>query len=215
MTKPTRSQPATSSNNKQKERVPVVIQTQEIQSEEEQQEIQEEFQEEQEDQEEDQEENQPEQNMEEQFANNFGNLLTGLNALVNAMGQGNRETRYAKIADFYGDIQDPIGWLQDFENACQANAITDNRKIQIVGAYLKGAAATWLANKRIIANWPTQWNPVDNTANSQNASFTYQFKLQFRTQDRVYEWQRQLKERKQLPGESVEQYAAAIRELLR
>ena len=39
--------------------------------------------------------------------------------------------------------------------------------------------------------------------------------MQFRTQDRVYEWQRQLKERKQLPGESVEQYAAAIRELLR
>jgi hypothetical protein len=88
--------------------------------------------------------------------------------------------------------------------------------MQIVGAYLKGAAATWLSNKRLLGNWPTQWNPTNAAqAADQNASFTYQFKLQFRTQDRVYEWQRQLKERKQLSDESVEQYAAAIRELLR
>ena len=128
----------------------------------------------------------------------------------------NREARYAKITDFYGDTQDPVGWLQDFENACQANTISDNRKIQIVGAYLKGAAATWLANKRLLTHdWPTQWNPTNNQQVNQLASFTCQFKIQFRTQDRIYEWQRQLKERKQLPGESVEQYAAAIRELLR
>ena len=141
---------------------------------------------------------------EEEMDGNFQQLVNGLNNLVNALGQGNREAKYAKITDFYGDTQDPVGWLQDFENACQANAITDNRKMQIVGAYLKGAAATWLSNKRLLANWPTQWNPANAAlAADQNASFTYQFKLQFRTQDRVYEWQRQLKERKQLPGESV------------
>jgi hypothetical protein len=71
-----------------------------------------------------------------------------------------RETSFAKIVDFYDDTQDSIGWLQDFESACQANNITDVRKQQIVGAYLKGAARTWLANKRATtANWPTQWNP--------------------------------------------------------
>ena len=152
----------------------------------------------------------------EEMDQNFQQLVTGLNNLVNALGQGNREAKYAKITDFYGDTQDPVGWLQDFENTCQANAINDNRKMQIVGAYLKGTAAIWLANKRLIENWPTQWNPANaNHVADQNASFTYQFRLQFRTQDRVYEWQRQLKERKQLPGESVEQYAAAVRELLR
>ena len=57
---------------------------------------------------------------------NFQQLVTELNNLVNALGQGNREAKYAKINDFYRDTQDPIGWLQDFENACQANAISDN-----------------------------------------------------------------------------------------
>ena len=82
---------------------------------------------------------------------------------------------------------------------------------------MKGAAGTWLSNKRIgNANWPTQWNPANAAdAGHQAASFTYQFKEQFRTADRIYEWQQQLNDRQQLPNETVEQYAAAIRELLR
>ena len=114
-------------------------------------------------------------------APNFQQLLDGLNNLVNALGNNNnnnREARYAKITDFYGDTQDPVGWLQDFENACQANVISDNRKIQIVRAYLKGAAATWLANKRLLTHdWPTQWNPTNNQQVNQLASFTCQFKI--------------------------------------
>jgi uncharacterized iron-regulated protein len=49
----------------------------------------------------------------------------------------------------------------------------------------------------------------------QTASFTFQFEQQFQTVDKIYEWQQQLNQRKQLPTESVEQYSAAIRELLR
>ena len=154
----------------------------------------------------------------------FNQIVTGLTNLTNAIqaqaaapAPPAREASFAKIIDFYGDTQDPIGWLQDFETACQANNVTDVRKQQIVGAYLKGAAGTWLTNKRAtIANWPTQWNPnAPNDVNDQVALFTFQFKQQFRTVDKIYEWQQQLNQRKQLPTESVEQYSAAVRELLR
>ena len=148
--------------------------------------------------------------------NNLGNLAIAINAQVAAPAPA-RESSFAKIVDFYGDSQDPIGWLQDFESACQANNITDARKITIVGAYLKGSASTWLANKRMMtANWPTQWNPnTPGNIGDEQASFTSQFKLQFRTVEKIYEWQQQLNQRKQLPTESVEQYSSAIRELLR
>ena len=53
-----------------------------------------------------------------------------------------RELSFAKITDFFGDSQDPIGWLQDFESTCQANNVADARKTTIVGAYLKGSAGT-------------------------------------------------------------------------
>lgn len=148
----------------------------------------------------------------------FNTLVNGLGNLVTALnGQGRGEAKFAKIIDFYGDTQDPIGWLQDFESASQANNISAARKRQIVGAYLKGAAGTWLASKRVTnANWPTQWDPTDITQqNDQLASFTYQFKQKFRTVDKIYEWQQQLNQRKQLPTETVEQYSAAVRELLR
>ena len=45
----------------------------------------------------------------EEMEQNFQQLVTGLNNLVNALGQGNREAKYAKITDFYGDTQDPVG----------------------------------------------------------------------------------------------------------
>ena len=150
-------------------------------------------------------------------ANQFNNLITGLGNLVTSLNnQGCGEAKFAKITDFYGDTQDPIGWLQDFESASQANNISDARKRQIVGAYLKGAAGTWLASKRVTnANWPTQWDPNDITQQAdQLASFTYQFKQKFRTVDKIYEWQQQLNQRKQLPTETVEQYSATVRELL-
>jgi hypothetical protein len=155
--------------------------------------------------------------------NQFNNLMNDLANLSNAIQAQTaapappRELSFAKITDFFGDSQDPIGWLQDFESACQANNVADARKTTIVGAYLKGSAGTWLANKRMTTpNWPTQWNPA--TAGNQvdeAASFTHQFKLQFRTVEKIYEWQQQLNQRKQLPTESVEQYSSAIRELLR
>ena len=80
--------------------------------------------------------------------NQFNNLMDGLTNLSNAIQAQTaapappRELSFAKITDFFGDNQDPIGWLQDFESACQANNVADARKTTIVGAYLKGSAGT-------------------------------------------------------------------------
>ena len=61
-------------------------------------------------------------------------MVTGLANLMNAIqtqagaASPARKASFAKIVDFYGNTQDPIRQLQDFETACQANNITDVRK---------------------------------------------------------------------------------------
>src|SRR4051794_34603123 len=95
---------------------------------------------------------------------NLNNLIAGLGQLAAAIqaqvaaaaptvAQGPVapaicETSFVKIDPFYGDSQDPISWLEDFENVATANGLTDVHKLQVVPAYLKGAATTWLAERR-------------------------------------------------------------------
>jgi hypothetical protein len=79
------------------------------------------------------EQEQEEQQEQQEMAVNavqFNNLVANLNNLATAIqnNQGRGEAKFAKIVDFYGDTQDPIGWLQDFENASRANNISDIRK---------------------------------------------------------------------------------------
>ena len=50
---------------------------------------------------------------------------------------------------FYGGNQDPITWIIDFDKACNANGISDNNKLQVASAYLKGAAATWWTENKL------------------------------------------------------------------
>ena len=90
----------------------------------------------------------PENNLPTMNADQFNNLMNGLANLSNAIQAQTaapapaRELSFAKITDFFGDSQDPIGWLQDFESACQANNVADARKTIIVRAYLKGSTGT-------------------------------------------------------------------------
>jgi len=63
-----------------------------------------------------------------------------------------REGRVADLPYFFGGDQDPISWLRDFTNACNANGINDNRKIEVVSAYLKGAATTWWDTNQALVN---------------------------------------------------------------
>ena len=72
---------------------------------------------------------------------NFQNLTAALAALQNALPNTNqallnntnainnpprREGRVADLPYFFGGDQDPISWLKDFTNACNANGINDN-----------------------------------------------------------------------------------------
>jgi len=54
-----------------------------------------------------------------------------------------RETKLVDLPEFKGGEQDPLIWLEEFEDACKANCINDNRKVEIIPAYLKGIAHSW------------------------------------------------------------------------
>jgi hypothetical protein len=49
-----------------------------------------------------------------------------------------RETKLVDLPTFKGGEQDPLIWLEEFEDICVANRISDEQKIEIVLAYLKG-----------------------------------------------------------------------------
>ncbi|GBB99001.1 hypothetical protein RclHR1_33900002, partial [Rhizophagus clarus] len=98
--------------------------------------------------------------------------------------------------------------------ACNVNGIANNRKLEVVLAYLKSAASTWWnANQALPNNDPnkvTAW-----TGNNNNTNFIQNFPTAFRTQTLVEIWTTELEQRRQQPGEDVNTYAAALQELYR
>ena len=164
---------------------------------------------------------------------NFNNLIAGLGQLTAAIQAqvaaavpavpggpivpAVRETSFVRIDPFYGDSQDPISWLEDFENAATANGLTDNRKLQVVPAYLKGAAATWFAERRADpATAPQHWGHQVGWNTAQIAITLRQpFIDYFRTEAKLASWQRELDIHQQGLTESVEGYAAKLRDLIR
>ena len=77
------------------------------------------------------------------------------NTTTTTMGTGTaaptspRETKLVDLPTFKGGEQDPLIWLEEFEDACVANRINDDRKINIVPAYLKGIAYSWWSQIKI------------------------------------------------------------------
>ncbi|EXX73665.1 hypothetical protein RirG_058310 [Rhizophagus irregularis DAOM 197198w] len=68
-----------------------------------------------------------------------------------------REGKVAELPYFYGGNQDPVAWLEDFTRSCNANGIANVRKLEVVPAYLKGAASTWWnANQALPNNDPNK-----------------------------------------------------------
>src|SRR6185369_4880072 len=84
----------------------------------------------------------------------FNNLLARLEALTTAIqGQqpannGPRESNIVKVQPFRGESDDPISWIEDFEAAANANGWSTARRLQVVPAYLKDAAAQWLQGRK-------------------------------------------------------------------
>ena len=84
-------------------------------------------------------------------ANNIDRLVAAMQTLVTAMGAppaAPQEALVVKIEPFYGDKQGPITWIEEFEKAATANNYTNDRKLQIVQAHLKGTAAIWLYERQ-------------------------------------------------------------------
>ncbi|GBC33554.2 hypothetical protein GLOIN_2v1779698 [Rhizophagus irregularis DAOM 181602=DAOM 197198] len=63
-----------------------------------------------------------------------------------------REGKVAELPYFYGGNQDPVAWLEDFTRSYNANGIANVRKLEVVPAYLKGAASTWWNANQALPN---------------------------------------------------------------
>ena len=155
-------------------------------------------------------------------ANHLANLIQNIGQLARAIQQQNnyisrREMNIIKIKHFYEESQDLISQLEDFEKAANANGISDARKLQVVPAYLKGAAAIWYSDRQADQNTNTQiWRALNNANAQQIAhSFRQPFINHFKTESKISSWQRELKAHTQMPTDSIEKYAIKLRELLR
>ena len=100
------------------------------------------------------------------------NLVAALQAQQQVV-QPPREATVIRIDPFYGDEQDPISWIEEFEKAAVVNNYSDARKLDIVQAYLKGTAATWLHERQADANTrPALWQHAPN-ANQAAIALTF------------------------------------------
>ncbi|CAB4443425.1 unnamed protein product [Rhizophagus irregularis] len=125
-----------------------------------------------------------------------------------------REGKVAELPYFYRGNQDPVAWLEDFTRSCNANGIANGRKLEVVPAYLKGAASTWWnSNQALPNNNPNKI--VVWTGNNNNTDFIQNFPTAFRTQTLIEIWTTELEQKRQQPGEDVNAYAAALQELYR
>ncbi|GES76966.1 hypothetical protein RCL_jg7521.t1 [Rhizophagus clarus] len=122
-----------------------------------------------------------------------------------------RETCLVDFPEFKGGNQDPVEWLEAFKRACDANKVKlllpDERHdwtFKIKCCQTKGTALTWY-NRANIQNWN---NPL-----YQLTSFVHAFTDYFCNPFKLNQWKHQLRNRKQKPGETIEDYIAAIEEL--
>lgn len=81
---------------------------------------------------------------------NTNNALVGNTQAIN--NPPRREGKVAELPYFYGGNQDPVAWLEDFTRFCNANGIANGRKLEVVPAYLKGAASTWWNTNQALPN---------------------------------------------------------------
>ena len=98
----------------------------------------------------------------------FTNAIKDLaKVLKGNKSSGSKEFRLVDFPKFKGGSQDPIAWLEGFEEACAANNIKQKRMLQIAKACIKGEAQSWLKNSKI-----KSWNDKDRIT----TSFIHQFK---------------------------------------
>jgi len=96
--------------------------------------------------------------------------------------------------------------MEDFEKAATANRLTNNRKLEVVHAYLTSTAHTWYQDHNA-ANNVTHWEQFQGAPNNILQTFKQPFLDHFRTPNRIAVWQAELRNCKQFAGEAVDTYA--------
>src|ERR1043165_98484 len=162
---------------------------------------------------------------------NLAQLSTRLNAVATALGQINqpqvnaqvnvpaRELSIIKVTDFHGkDEEDPHEWLDSFNQAATANRWTGNdRLLEIVKGYLKGAAADWIWDA---TDANAQNRVIRFAANLQNngeadTSFDTRFIRQYASETKQNRWFYELMTLRQTSSETVNEYSLRFQRLLR
>jgi hypothetical protein len=133
-------------------------------------------------------------------------LLNVLNALAASIGKPKkdtpRETRIVDFKEFKGGNQDPIEWLNIFEQAFRANNVrTNDRKIVIAASFMRGEALTWF-NSENIQVWNEKLLP--------GQSFVPKFKEQYCGTFKKVQWKQQLNDLTQKNGETIDSYYAKL-----
>ncbi|CAJ0863944.1 12702_t:CDS:2 [Entrophospora sp. SA101] len=67
----------------------------------------------------------------------------GLNQSMISKIYNGGEQRLVELPKFNGDIDDPYQWWRSFNEACEANNISLERRLQIAPTCLKGQAEVW------------------------------------------------------------------------
>lgn len=132
-------------------------------------------------------------------------VLDNLQRTIQGWNTGNtlKETHMVPIPIFKGGEQDPLTWLQDFNDACRANNISAQRKLTIIPVYLKGVAYSWYKQfAGTIFHWKSDIHP--------NNSFEHLFQAKWCTSHQKSRWMTQLRNRIQKPGETVDEYVEAL-----
>jgi hypothetical protein len=79
-------------------------------------------------------------------------------------------------------------------NACNANGINYNWKLEVVPAYLKGAATIWWDTNQALANGHTNRIATWTGAANNNTEFTTHFPVAFQTQTMIEIWNTELEQ---------------------
>lgn len=135
------------------------------------------------------------------------------NALTNAiqrMAENINIRNTVPMPTFSGGQQDPVEWLEEFDRCAQINGYTDYYKGQVISGYLLHEASTWF--HQIQAN-PTE--SIQSWNNPHNRNFINAFQRKFCSRGRLLQWRSELQSRMQGPTETVDQYALAIKKLIK
>ena len=143
---------------------------------------------------------------------NFFQIMKGLQTVFKNVGfGGTREARFVDLPTFKGGDQDPSDWLERYNHACEANGISDKRRLTLVPSFMKGSALTWF-NKIKFEKDLRYWDN-DSDRQHKHRSFVYHFLKHYCTTHRRTQWRSALRRCKQRPGQSVEEYAAEVESL--